>query len=102
MLNTADSLASLPLFEYFVGTSGSEFMTGRLECVAQERAEAVLERVLHFRGDSTFVQLPGPSADADAIERYVQIGLSDGIDVEIISGLEVGDTVLEKAAREIE
>ena len=69
------------------------------------RAEGVPvlpERVLHFRGDSTFVQLPGPSADADAIERYVQIGISDGIDVEIISGLEVGDTVLEKAAREIE
>ena len=58
MLNTADSLAPLPLFEYFVGTSGSEFMTGRLECVAQERAEAVLERVLHFRNNYARFEKP--------------------------------------------
>ncbi len=67
-----------------------------------ENVPVLPERLLHFRNDSTFVQLPAAKPDLQPEERLVQIGLSNGIDVEIISGLEIGDAVLEKEAQEIE
>jgi len=70
-----------------------------------QRAEDVLvlpERVLEFRGDSTFVRLPPAAPEADPEERFIEIGMSDGIQVEIKSGLALGDAVLEKETREIE
>ena len=69
------------------------------------RVEDVLvlpERVLEFRNDSTFVRLPSASPDVDPEERFVEVGMSDGIQIEVAAGLELGDDVLEKATREIE
>lgn len=53
------------------------------------------ERLVDFRSDSTFVQV------VDSIggkkERYVVTGLSDGVTIEIVSGLAQGETLAEKA-----
>jgi|GEM_PF-650593 len=73
MINAAVSLAPSSLFEYFVETSGSKFMTGRLERVAQERAEAVLEHVLHFRDNYARFEKPD---DVNAL-----LGLFSGVHV---------------------
>ena len=60
------------------------------------------ERVVEFRDDSTFVKVPGPTEDAEPVEKAIQTGLSDGIHIEVVSGLEEGEEVLEKPTKEIE
>jgi len=63
---------------------------------------ALPERVLVFRNDSIFVRLPASSPEQEPEERTIQIGMSDGISVEVVSGLDSGDVVLDKEIREIE
>ncbi len=52
------------------------------------------ERVVTFRNDSSFVKVP--LADNKSEDRFVKTGLSDAINIEVISGLKEGDKVLEK------
>ena len=54
----------------------------------------VPERVVTFRNDSSFVKLA--LADNKSEERAIKTGLSDAINIEVISGLKEGDKVLEK------
>jgi len=58
----------------------------------------VPERVVTFRNDSAFVHLPDGEGKK---EVYIRTGLSDAIHIEIISGLEHGQEVLEKEVKEI-
>ncbi len=58
------------------------------------------ERVLEFRNDSTFVKVPNPEGE-DSLEVAVETGMSDGINIEIVSGLREGDEILEKPPKEI-
>jgi len=66
------------------------------------RKDSVLsipERVVTFRNDSAFVRV---AKDEQAWEeRYIQTGLSDAISIEVVSGLEEGEEVLEKEIKEI-
>ncbi|MFQ5679171.1 MAG: efflux RND transporter periplasmic adaptor subunit [Gemmatimonadota bacterium] len=67
-----------------------------------ERREDVLvvpERLLRFSGDSATVtvQLSGERTE----ERAIRTGLSDGILVEVLEGLEEGERVVEPPPREI-
>ena len=58
------------------------------------------ERVVTFRNDSAFVNVAlGPEKKE---ERLIKTGLSDAINIEIISGLKVGDEVAEKPVKKIE
>ncbi len=60
----------------------------------------VPERTVTFRNDSAFVMIPlGPEKSAD---RYIKTGLSDAINVEVISGLKEGEEVMEKPVKKIE
>ncbi len=52
------------------------------------------ERVVTFRNDSSFVKLA--LADNKEEERCIKTGLSDAINIEVVSGLNEGDKVLEK------
>jgi len=66
------------------------------------KADSVLclpERVVYFRNDSTFVRLPKGTLEWDEVS--VKTGLSDAINIEIISGVEAGADVLEKEVKEI-
>ncbi len=66
------------------------------------RKDSVLsipERVVTFRNDSALVRV---AQDEQAWEeRYIQTGLSDAISIEVVSGLEEGEEVLEKEIKEI-
>jgi len=58
------------------------------------------ERVVTFRNDSAFVKValePGKEE-----ERYVKTGLSDAINIEVVSGLKEGDELVEKPVKKIE
>ncbi|MBN1884292.1 MAG: efflux RND transporter periplasmic adaptor subunit [Candidatus Krumholzibacteriota bacterium] len=57
------------------------------------------ERVVWYAGDSTWVEVPGPDGDRKRV--MIEVGLSDAITVEVKSGLDSGQTVLEKPKQEI-
>lgn len=60
---------------------------------------AIPERVVTFRNDSAFVNLPQGAQGKK--EVYIKTGLSDAIYIEVISGLEQGQEVLEKEVKPI-
>lgn len=58
------------------------------------------ERVVTFSNDSAFVQVSlGPDKSE---KKYIKTGLSDAINIEVISGLNEGDEVLEKPVKKID
>jgi HlyD family secretion protein len=60
---------------------------------------AIPERVVTFRNDSAFVNIPEGTEGKKEI--YLKTGLSDAIYIEVITGLEEGQEVLEKEVKEI-
>lgn len=58
------------------------------------------ERVVTFKHDSAFVKVP--LAQGKDEERYVKTGLSDAINIEVVSGLKEGEDVFEKPVKKIE
>ena len=68
-----------------------------------QRKDSVLvipERVVTFRNDSSFVKVAlGPNTDR---EKLIKTGLSDAINIEVVSGLKEGDEVLEKPVKKID
>ncbi len=68
-----------------------------------QRKDSVLtipERVVTFRNDSAWVKVALP--DNKEEERLIQSGLSDAINLEVLSGLHLGDEVFEKPVKKIE
>ena len=66
------------------------------------RREDVLyipERLITHRNDSSFVTLRG--ANGETKERRIKTGLSDAINVEVLEGLQAGDSIVEPPPREI-
>jgi HlyD family secretion protein len=53
-----------------------------------------------FNGDSAIVKLYISPTQQE--ERLVKTGLSDAINIEIVSGLKEGDEVMEKPVKKIE
>lgn len=67
------------------------------------RKDSVLvlpERLVTFRGDSAYVEVLGDLGEP--IEIAIETGLSDGLQVEIIAGLEDSTEVVERPPKEIE
>ncbi|OGB63758.1 MAG: hypothetical protein A2Y94_05630 [Caldithrix sp. RBG_13_44_9] len=60
---------------------------------------AIPERVVTFRNDSAFVQIPVGELGSE--ERYIKTGLSDAIQIEVLEGLKEGEVVLEKEVKKI-
>ena len=71
------------------------------EVVVARRDDVLVipERMLTHRNDSAFVTVrTGPGRD---VERHVRTGLSDAITIEVLSGLRLGEQLVEPPAREI-
>ena len=69
-----------------------------------QRKDSILiipERVITFRGDSAFVKLPR-EGQKEGEEHPIQTGLSDAINIQVVSGLDSGQVVLEKPLKVIE
>ncbi len=73
------------------------------DVVIREKNDIVLlpERLVLFEDDQTFVELPGDGPEAELRKVAVELGLSDGLNVEIVSGLSEGDEVVQRPPREI-
>ena len=65
-------------------------------------AESVLtvpERVVYYVSDSVYVKVPGPGGEEQIV--IIETGLSDAIKIEVKSGLEEGQEVLEKPQKKL-
>ena len=58
------------------------------------------ERLLTFNGDSAFVEIRDSTGAIDTVN--VQVGLSDGLNIEITKGLALGDSIVDRPPKEIE
>ena len=61
------------------------------------------ERLVTFEdgGKKAFVELPGATEKAEAKKVEVKLGISDGLNVEVVSGLEQGQKLLQRPPKEI-
>lgn len=60
---------------------------------------SIPERVVTFENDSAYVMIPKGEEESEKV--FIKTGLSDAIQIEVISGLEEGQEVLEKEPKEI-
>ncbi len=65
------------------------------EIVLESRKQVLTlaEAAVHINADSSYVELATDSTAQEVTERKVVTGMSDGIKIEIVSGLEEGDIV---------
>jgi HlyD family secretion protein len=75
------------------------------DLIIREKTDTLLvpERLVLFEedGTKTFVELPGDATDADPRKVEIQTGLSDGLNIEVLSGLSEGDQVIQRPPRDI-
>jgi HlyD family secretion protein len=73
------------------------------DVVIREKNDIVLipERLVLFEDEKTFVEIPGQGPDAEPRKIEVELGLSDGLNVEIVSGVAAGDQVVQRPPKEI-
>jgi HlyD family secretion protein len=74
------------------------------EVVIRSKEDVVIipERLVIFEEDGgTFVEMPSDDPEAEPDKILVELGLSDGLNVEIVAGLQVGDKVIQRPPREI-
>ncbi|MEJ2421587.1 MAG: efflux RND transporter periplasmic adaptor subunit, partial [Acidobacteriota bacterium] len=75
------------------------------DIIIQEKKNVLMipERVVYFKngGKETYVELPGATKDAKPKKVDVKLGLSDGLNVQVLSGLKAGQHILEKKPKEI-
>ena len=61
------------------------------------------ERLVTFEdgGKKAFVEMPGATAKAEPKKTPVKLGISDGLNVEVLEGLKAGDKVVQRPPKEI-
>ncbi len=61
------------------------------------------ERVVTFEdgGKKAFVEIPGADPKQEPKKIEIKIGISDGMNAEVISGLKKGDKVVERPPKKI-
>jgi HlyD family secretion protein len=75
------------------------------DLVIREKTDILLvpERLVLFEDDgaSTFVELPPELPGGEPVKIEVETGLSDGLNIEVVNGLEENDEVVQRPPREI-
>lgn len=75
------------------------------DLVIREKKDVVTipERLVIFEdgGKKTFVELPGATPKAEPKRTAVKLGISDGLNVEVLEGLKKGDKVVQRPPKEI-
>ena len=75
------------------------------DVIIREKKDVLVlpERLVTFEdgGKKTFVELPGDNPKAEPKKTDVKVGISDGLNIEIVSGLKKGDKVVERPPKEI-
>jgi membrane fusion protein, macrolide-specific efflux system len=71
-------------------------MTANVKFMVEKREDVVIlpAEALHEEGKKSIVMVPNPSDPETPLTKEIQVGLSDGKRVEVLSGLSQGDQVL--------
>jgi HlyD family secretion protein len=74
------------------------------DVIVQEKTEVLLvpERVVTLEEGKAFVEVPGATAEDEPVKREIVVGLSDGLNMEVVSGLAEGDKVVQRPPKKIE
>jgi len=89
------------------GASGTTLRAGysaNADIVIQEKKEVLVipERLVTFEKEKAFVEIPAADPKGEPTKREIKVGLSDGLSVEVLSGLKAGEQVVERPPKEIE
>jgi len=75
------------------------------DLIIREKKDVVIvpERVVTFEdgGKKAFIELPGGNPKEEPKKTEIKIGISDGMNAEVISGLKKGDKVVERPPKKI-
>lgn len=89
-------------------TNGTVLRAGysaNAEVIIREKKNVLTlpERLVIFEdgGKKAFVELPGPDPKAPPKKTEITLGISDGLNVEVLSGLAAGQKVVERPPKEI-
>ncbi len=74
------------------------------DVVIQEKPDVLLipERLVTLEEGKASVEVPGAKPDAQPVKKEIQVGLSDGLNMEVVAGLAEGDKVVQRPPKEIE
>jgi HlyD family secretion protein len=96
------------LFEVEITISdiGSTFLragySANADVIITKKEDIVLipERLIHMRDSASFIEIQDSALIIS--EREIETGLSDGINIEVVSGVEEGELVVERPPKDIE
>ena len=75
------------------------------DLVILEKQDILLipERLVHFEGEETerFVEIPADTPEAEPTKVPIETGLSDGLNIEVTSGLAEGDSIVQRPPRDV-
>jgi HlyD family secretion protein len=75
------------------------------DLVIREKTDILMipERLVLFEDDGakTFVEIPGETPDAEPIKVEIETGLSDGLNIEVLSGLSEESQVVQRPPRDV-
>ncbi len=75
------------------------------DVVIREKKDVLVlpERLVSFEdgGKKTFVEIPSGDPKKEPVKKEIKTGISDGLNVEVVSGLEKGTKVVERPPKEI-
>lgn len=74
------------------------------DVVIQEKPDVLLvpERLVTLEEGKSYVEVPGADEDAEPTRKEIQVGLSDGLNMEVVAGLVEGEKVVQRPPKEIE
>jgi len=74
------------------------------DVIIQEKKDVLLvpERLVTLDGGKAYVELPPAKPDAEPEKQEIQVGLSDGLNMEVVAGLAAGDKVVQRPPKKIE
>ena len=74
------------------------------DVIIQEKQDVLLvpERLVTMEDKKASVEMPGAKPDDEPVKKEIEVGLSDGLNLEVIAGLDAGDKVVQRPAKEVE
>jgi HlyD family secretion protein len=75
------------------------------DLVIREKKDVLVipERLVRFEGPEAarFVEIPGETPESEPTKVSIETGLSDGLNIEVTSGLAEGDSIVERPPRDV-
>jgi HlyD family secretion protein len=93
--------------EVAIDSAGSAVLragySANADIIIQEKKDVVLvpERLVTFEKEKAFVELPPKEPKAEPAKKEIKVGLSDGLNTEVLEGLGEGEEVVQRPPKQI-